>query len=1060
MQVGDLVSELGYGQSPNFLRRGQAALRAAPAFGHIFRLAEAKLGLQGVYTLRPPIEGTSSPIVPVVYVCRASTAPRAEKLHRLVWNQDVVPFVIVHTPAGVNLYCGFRHRRLPSGEIDGALGPLTDFNNISDLVDGFHADAIDSGAIWHKRGQDVTPDTRVDWKLLDNLRTLDTLLQRTGLRKETSHALIGKYVYLHYLRDRGILSPKKLGRWGIEPSSVFGRTATLDGVSAVVARLDEWLNGSVFPLDFRGKYAPKQDHLRYVAGVFAGDEVSEAGDRQLSLDFQAYNFSFIPIETLSVVYEQFLHAPDEPDKPSRGRKIGAYYTPIPVVNLMLAELQDRRPLGQGMRVLDPSCGSGAFLVQCYRRLIEKEFPPGSKPKPAELRELLEGSIFGLDLEDDACNVTELSLILTLLDYVHPPDLEGPRSRFKLPALRGKNIFRANFFENPAADSPPLRKRFDWIVGNPPWKRLNPDKLEHDDNAVWKWLRANEKTRPVGGNQAARAFAWELLEYLAPDGEVGFFLPAMTLFEDAASGFRQAFFQHVEVHTVVNFSNLAEVLAGGRFRVPAAAFFYRHRDDAGDGLEEDEFVRTYSPLVANQEPTRPVQAGIRNESWSIVINASEIRDVPTASVADGSGLPWKLATWGSPLDQRLLNKLGRRFLSLRDLERDGKVLVSEGLQLRRASASDEDEELELVVDVVGKNKLDMGPLERLRHVFVFPAEAIVPLESELRYGRKRGGIKLPLSICRPPHVIVSAARNFAVFHDEFLVVPPRQIGIVSPTSDEDFLKAFSLYLSSDFAFYHQFLTSTQFGVQRGRATLNALRRLPVSIESASRNELVRWSELHSKLVQTGPRTARELSRAERTRDPQLRLAGMGDADEKRHRLLDELNDLVSASLGLDDGERALIHDLVHVRLALNDGKTEPAAVRPPKVVELRMYAERLKSELDDFMDTESAKRHQVAVIHDGLSGMVQVDLIKDSAAARKVQVMKADNATARELEHTRQRLRVQRSQWVYFDRNLRIYEGTKTFVFKPMQRFHWTESQAMVDARQIIAETLQGGGVEA
>ncbi|NLF67803.1 MAG: SAM-dependent DNA methyltransferase [Candidatus Anammoximicrobium sp.] len=970
-----------------------------------------------------------------------------------------MPFVIVHTPAGVNLYCGFRHRRLPSGEIDGVLGPLTDFNNISDLVDGFHADAIDSGAIWHKRGQDVTPDTRVDWKLLDNLRTLDTLLQRTGLRKETSHALIGKYVYLHYLRDRGILSPKKLGRWGIEPSSVFGRTATLDGVSAVVARLDEWLNGSVFPLDFRGKYAPKQDHLRYVAGVFAGDEVSEAGDQQLSLDFLAYNFSFIPIETLSVVYEQFLHAPDEPDKPSRGRKIGAYYTPIPVVNLMLAELQDRRLLEKGMRVLDPSCGSGAFLVQCYRRLIEKEFPPGSKPKPAELRELLEGSIFGVDLEDDACNVTELSLILTLLDYVHPPDLEGPRSRFQLPALRGKNIFRADFFENPAADNPPLQKGFDWIVGNPPWKRLNPDKLENDDKPVLKWLRANEKTRPVGGNQAARAFAWELLEYLAPDGEVGFFLPAMTLFEDAASGFRQAFFQHVKVHTVVNFSNLAEVLAGRRFRVPAAAFFYRHRDDAGDGLDEDEFVRTFSPFVANQEPTRPVRAGARNESWSILINASEIRDIPTSQVADGSGLPWKLAAWGSSLDQRLLSKLGRRFLTLRDLERHRKVLISEGLQLRRAPASEEDEEVDLVEEAVGKNKLDVGPLARLRHVFAFPADAIVPVEPDLRFARK-GRTQLPLSVCRPPNVIVSAARNFAVYHDDFLVVPARQIGIVSPTGDEDFLKALSLYLSSDFAFYHQFLTSTQFGVQRGLATLNALRRMPFSIESTPRNELVRWSELHSELVQTKPRTIGDTSPAERTPERQLRLAGMGDVDKKLGRLLEELNGLVSESLGLDDGERALIHDLVHVRLALNDGKTGPAAVRPPKVVELRTYAERLKSELDDFMDVQSAKRHQVAVIHDGLSGMVQVDLIRDSAAARKVQVMKADNAAARELERTRQRLRVQRSQWVYFDRNLRIYEGTRTFVFKPMQRFHWTESQAMVDARQIIAETLQGGGVEA
>ncbi len=1066
MQVGDLLSELGYGQSPNFLRRGQAAFEAAPAFGHIFRLAEARLGLQGVYALRPSIEGASSPIVPVVYVCSASTAPEAEQIHRLVWNQDVVPFVIVHTPAGVNLYSGFRHRRLPSGEVDGVLRVLTDVNNISELAEGFHADAIDSGAIWQRRGKDVTPDTRVDWKLLGNLRKLDGLLQDKGLRKEISHALIGKYVYLHYLRDRGILSPKKLGRWNIEPSSVFGRGATLDGVCAVIERLDEWLNGSVFPLDFTGKHAPKQDHLRYVAGVFKGDEVTEAGDRQLSLDFQAYNFSFIPIETLSVVYEQFLHAPSEPDEPSRGRKLGAYYTPIPVVNLMLAELEDRRPLEKGMRVLDPSCGSGAFLVQCYRRLIEKEFPPGSKPKPRELRDLLEGSVFGLDVADDACNVTELSLILTLLDYVDPPDLEGPRSRFQLPALRGKNIFRANFFAVPATDNPPLQKRFHWIVGNPPWKRLNPDKLEVDDQPVWKWLQDNEKQRPVGGNQAARAFAWEILEYLALGGEVGFFLPAMTLFEDAARAFRQAFFQHVKVHTVVNFSNLAEVLAGGRFRVPAAAFFYGRRDDGLEALDEDEFVRTYSPLVANQEPTRPILARSRNESWSIVINASEIRDISTAQVADGDGLPWKLATWGSSLDQRLLSKLSRRFPSLRDLEpdrklnREGRIVVSQGLELRPEQTTDEDEEVELVEEVMGKSRLDVGALERLRHVFVFPAEAIVPLESELMYGRKRGGIKLPLSVCRPPHVIVSAARNYAVYHDDFLVVPPRQIGIVSPTEDEDFLKALSLYLSSDFAFYHQFLTSTEFGVKRDRATLNALRCLPVAIAALSREDLTKWSGLQSELAQMKPRRIGEASLTERNPDRQLRFAGMADADEKLDRLLDELNELVSESLGLDDGERALIHDLVHVRLALNDGKTGQAAVRPPKVVELRAYAERLKSELDDFLGGESAKHHQVAVIHDRLSGMVQVDLIKDSTAARKVQVTKADNATAVEFERTRQRLRVQRSQWMYFDRNLRIYEGTKTFVFKPMQRFHWTESQAMVDARQIIAETLQGGGVEA
>jgi hypothetical protein len=59
--------------------------------------------------------------------------------------------------------------------------------------------------------------------------------------------------------------------------------------------------------------------------------------------------------------------------------------------------------------------------------------------------------------------------------------------------------------------------------------------------------------------------------------------------------------------------------------------------------------------------------------------------------------------------------------------------------------------------------------------------------------------------------------------------------------------------------------------------------------------------------------------------------------------------------------------------------------------------------------------------------------------------------------TRKELQHQAGQWLYFNRNLRIYEGTKTYLFKPMQRFHWTQSQAMVDASEIIAETMAAEG---
>ncbi len=1051
MQIAELLDELGYRGSPNFLGRQQANLATVPDYAHIFRRAKAHLGLQGVYTLRPLVDA-SAPIVPVVYVCKAASDDQANRFHRLVWNQDVVPFLIVHTPKGIRLYSGFQHRQSPDGRVEGVLKTLTDFHDLADLITDFHADSIDSGRLWQQRAEGVTTEARVDWRLLDNLNSLDRWLCRSGLARGQSHALIGKYVYLHYLRDRGILSPKKLQRWNLDESTIFGRHATLNGLRCVVQNLDEWLNGSVFPLDLDRRTGPTEAQLRCVAGVFDGDDMSAVGDRQLSLDFDAYDFSYIPIETLSVVYEQFLSAPQSPGVSSRGRQIGAYYTPIPVVNLMLSELEERRPLKCGMRVLDPSCGSGAFLVQCYRRLVEKEFPPGSQPKPGQLRDLLKDSIFGVDAESDACNVAELSLILTLLDYVDPPDLEGPgRSGFKLPVLRDHNIVCANFFDLPSCAREVLDD-FDWIVGNPPWKKLNPNKLQDYDPPVWQWMQQNRRQRPVGGNQVARAFAWKVLDYLAPEGEVGLFLPAMSLFENPAKDFRAAFFRQAKVNTVINFSNLAEVLSAGRFRVPAAALFYESRAE-GETPSEEEFVRTYSPLVANQEPTRPSREGKRTESWSIVINASEIRDIPWEAIADGSGLPWKLATWGSSLDQRLLKKLERQFPLLTDLEDGGTVVASQGLELRAETAN---EDVELVEDVVGKNTLDITQLKRLRHVFSFPAAAIVPVEPELKWARK-GRVALPLSVCRPPHVIVSAARTFAVYSDEYLVVPPRQIGIISPADDKKFLKALSLYLSSDFAFYHQFLTATQFGVQRGRATLRALRQMPIGLLDISRRRLDEWCDLHARLVQTHPRTSRRPAESDTFNRRQRSLLPPEANDDQLQILLAELNQMVSESLKLDERDRTLIRDLVHIRLALNDGNTGQAAVRVPAAGELRSYAERLKRELDGFIDGQLPKRHNVAVVYDHLSGMVQVDLVPSSAAARSVAIAKADESAGRQLDRTRRRLRDQRTQWVYFDRNLRIYEGRRTFMFKPLQRFHWTESQAMIDAREIIAETLAPTG---
>ena len=109
MDLTTFIEKLGYADSPHFLRRGTTELRTAPDFGHIFRKATGKpCHLEGVYTLQRTPKSNTETIVPVVYICSAASEVAAAQIHQLVWNQDVVPFILVHSPQGIRFYSGFR----------------------------------------------------------------------------------------------------------------------------------------------------------------------------------------------------------------------------------------------------------------------------------------------------------------------------------------------------------------------------------------------------------------------------------------------------------------------------------------------------------------------------------------------------------------------------------------------------------------------------------------------------------------------------------------------------------------------------------------------------------------------------------------------------------------------------------------------------------------------------------------------------------------------------------------------------------------------------------------
>jgi hypothetical protein len=411
-------------------------------------------------------------------------------------------------------------------------------------------------------------------------------------------------------------------------------------------------------------------------------------------------------------------------------------------------------------------------------------------------------------------------------------------------------------------------------------------------------------------------------------------------------------------------------------------------------------------------------------------------------------------WGSVRDDNLLKYVAKKFPTISDLQENGRVIVHEGFQLR---GKDSSEAVERVDDLVGKKTINVERLRSRGRLFAFPSIAIEEIPSGKPYIRIRGG-KGPLAVCHPPHIILDATRRYAVYSDEYLVVPPRQIGIAGEPAQSGFLKALTLYLSSKFALYHQFFVSPEWGVKIDRSTLRALKQLPVAIAELSSAHLTPWVKLHDRLVNVWP-TDRT-----RTPAPPLSLFGEdGEQSEDTHAdvaeadaLYARLNEMVYECIGISESDRYLIEDLVDVKMQLVDGKVSKDAMRRPHKPEIEAYLAVLQSELDTFVGEEEGLRHHCTAVHDSISGMVVVEL-KPAVKKPKPCILEANAATAREMETTRKELRREYGQWLYFDRNLRIYKGERTYVLKPFQRVHWLRSQALIDADEIIAETIAATG---
>ena len=356
-----------------------------------------------------------------------------------VWNQGFAPLLWVVSPSRIDLYNGFGE---PSRTADD--NRLRTFSLLDAELAKLDALAgrlaMETGQFWHQ-APSVNRTTTVDHRLLRHLAALERNLIGDGLPRVEAQSLIGRSIFAQYLTDRGIVSH--------EPS-LADLLRDREEAGRLFDSLRDTFNGDMFPPS--DTTIPESRYLDAIAEFLDGTD-PETGDPS----FFPYRFDVIPVELISAIYEQFVHAAEaSADRSGKvsAKKTGVYYTPVAAVSLVLDEVFEG--LAGDESVLDLTCGSGIFLVESMRRLVHLR-SAGAKPARETIRRVLYEQIHGVDIMPEALRIAAFSLYLAALE-LDP----APRSA-KFEPLIGRTLRVGDAFDIDFGD-----KQFDVIVGNPPW----------------------------------------------------------------------------------------------------------------------------------------------------------------------------------------------------------------------------------------------------------------------------------------------------------------------------------------------------------------------------------------------------------------------------------------------------------------------------------------------------------------------------------------------------------------------------------------------------------------
>jgi len=453
-------------------------------------------------------------------------------------------------------------------------------------------------------------------------------------------------------------------------------------------------------------------------------------------------------------------------------------------------------------VMDPACGSGAFLVESFQKIVQVK----NAEKDFEAKKtILVNQVFGIDIDAQALRIAAFSLYLALLE-----DLDAGFIRTQieenapiLPSLIGENLLHGNTLTN---DDLFADKTFGCIVGNPPWGSVpEDDDIEHQQERQAIGEKGSVGLNPdyqfVADYQRSQAFLMRVSKWAVPKTVLGLIINNSIFLNEHTQPFRQSFLGKNKLIRFYELSHLNRIL----FRKKIIGKVGDKTIEVGASEPAAFLVFSIEPNPENQVRYITPRLTALSELLHIVhFTQRDVKIVQQKTLVEDD-LLWKILVNGSLDDYQLIaQKTAERDSSLEIQCRSGfqpkKDMVPTGEPDFRPMVNSADIDAYFIKENIGKFNWNQT-LRRMPDEEIFEDERLILYNCPLNTNKFR--------LCS-----ARIAGN-EVFRHEILCIKIKNRGgfIIN-------YLPFLGILNSSFAGYFSYLIATQWG--KGKLTRTTLR----------------------------------------------------------------------------------------------------------------------------------------------------------------------------------------------------------------------------------------------